>query len=213
MHIFTWSYNFIEVKIVKYFTLSFWKKVWLSIGAYYSPRNSNVPNTLSMRNGFNFFQFSYPGISHYLQCQISDDGKVELTLDDYERIARLLPGDQYELDTRAVLIYDLKDNLIPLVLTFNNVRTGSGIYVSMLYENNGNILGFSIYDPERNYLALSYFNPKNTFLIRVGVGKVVPGKDKTDWEYNIYIYRDKIVQLTTPSQDRGLVWFTRPRNS
>lgn len=189
--------------------LSLCKKVWFTIGAYCSPSTNNILDVLSMQYGFDFTQFSYPDILTYLESTVINN-KIGLHFEDYERLAKLLPADQYTLDERAVLIYSTEDNLIPLVLTFNNVRTGSAIYISLLYENDGNILGFSAYSPDRNFLAMSYLNSKNTFIIRIGTSKVLANQEELDWNYNVYIYRDKIVNLTSPPQKRGSVWFTRP---
>ena len=193
--------------------LHFCKKVWFASIAYCSPRTNSILTRLYAVDGFDFDHLLYPTISIYLQSKIKGKNDVDLQQQDYDRLSRLLPSYRYTLDTKAVLVYDSEDDLIPLVLIFNNKKSESGIYVSLLYKNDGTVLGLSIYNPEKNYLAMKYSYQSYPFLINIGIGKVVPGKSEPEWKYNNYFCRNKIVYLDTPPQKRGLVWFTRPFGS
>jgi hypothetical protein len=198
------------IKIVKYLTLSFWKKVWFTFDAICRKKNLHIVSRLSIKHGIHI-TMAYPRILPYIVLvKISGDVNVELINSDLAAFSRMIP--EYSLDPIAVLNYNIeKDDLIPLVLRFTNPETCGKILITVIYDKNLGVVGVCIYNPENNLLALKYLNG-NKLLIRVGVSKI-DSSDNEKWFYNNYFLKDGVIILNSNPEKQGRIWFTSPFSS
>jgi hypothetical protein len=191
---------------VKYFTASFWKKVWYACGSYFRSQNNNIVYELAMR-GIHIMPSEYPRILRYIEIvDGSRNVNVNLANFDYYELAKLVP--EYSLDPIAILDYDKKDNLVPLVLRFTNPDNSATLLLAVIYDTNLSVNGICVYDPDNNLLAMKYFNGYK-FFIRIGVSKI-DESDTEKWFYDNYFFRDGIITLNSSPQRQGRIWFTRP---
>jgi hypothetical protein len=198
---------------VKYFTFSFWKKVWFAISGYLRPRNSEVLFILK-ESGINIDLSYCPDILGYIELQsyipsfIQNYGanNIPILAPDYSRFKDTVDG--LSLEKVVNLDVDLKSDIIPLVFKFSDPDGVKHVHITYLYAKPYNFYCVVVYCPHINLLAIMYANGKNLLLgVEVNTLKC---KEKVQIVSNKLVYRGNFIDLSQIIGANKTISFFRP---
>ena len=195
--------------------VSLCKKVYFSVLSFSQADNPYLLHELKKDYGIYIPRDNYPDIDVYLD-QLKTNPNVDywVAIDDTDflRETGCLGAStwvkEHILEPRAILFYDNKDDLIPLIFTFSNNNKSEILYCLLYSNKTKKCIAVCIYNPSKSVLAM-YYTTNQRVSIRVGIS-VVFSPTYSIWSYDNYFSKDSIKATNLTIWKYGQIWFTQP---